>query len=235
MQQHRQFDQFVQTWLADYLATGRTIYCREGCAGCCNMAVHATWPEAAAAAVAVSDQQARRLTVYVERLQAAKPALTDLRNYLKLHRQTLGPCPFLNDEGSCSVYDFRPLSCRALLSTRPPAWCAVDFSELSPWDKQAFESGLDRQVVAWPSHYVAATQDVARGLEETLLRSMRQQRGWAMSGNFALMAWLARDGRLNASALNSAGKIRDCLDIMQIDHQLLLNITTGDHHSKSAN
>jgi hypothetical protein len=233
MQLHQQFDKFFQTWLADYLATGRAIYCRKGCAGCCNLAVHATWPEAAAAAAELTDQQAHRLNVYSERLLAAKPELTNLKSYLKLHRQALGPCPFLSDEGACSIYTFRPLSCRALLSTRPADWCVVDFSELSPWDKQAFESSLDRQVVAWPSHYVAATQDFARALEETLMSSMRQARGWAMSGNFALMVWLAWSGQLDASAFSSAEKMQAFLDKKQIYHSLLLKITTCDQQNEA--
>jgi hypothetical protein len=112
-----------------------------------------------------------------------------------------------------------------LLSTRPAAWCTVDFSELSPWDKQAFESSLDRQVVAWPTHYVAATQQLGRALEETLLASMRRDKGWALSGNFPLMVWLERSCRLNGRDKLDVQELRAILAARQVDSSLLLTIT----------
>ena len=225
MRQHDQFDRFASAWLASYLDSGGTIYCREGCVGCCNLAVHGTWPEAAAAAEVLSEQQSTSLTGYIDRLKISLPYLTDLKNYLKHHRQEIGPCPFLNERGSCSIYTVRPLSCRALLSTRPAAWCTVDFAELDPWDKQAYESSLDLEVVAWPSHYVAATQDLGRDLEETLLASMQQQKGWSLSGNFPLMVWLELSCQLNGRDIKCTQELRDILAARQIDSNLLLTIS----------
>jgi hypothetical protein len=125
--QHDQMDKFVDAWLAGGQVPGRQIFCRKGCGGCCNLAVHATWPEAVAAAAAFPAQHAARLSAYVDRLMATLCQLADLKTYLKLHRQTIGPCPFLTDKATCALYDKRPISCRALLSTRPAAWCTVDF------------------------------------------------------------------------------------------------------------
>lgn len=225
LKQHEQFDQFAGEWLASYRASGRTIYCREGCAGCCHMAVHATWPEAVALADRLSARQTADLVGYIERLQAALPGLPDLKSYLKGHRQALGPCPFLDSQGACSVYAARPLACRALLSTRPAAWCTVDFACLSQWDRQAYESSLDRQVVAWPTHYVAATQDFGRELERVLLDSMRQAVGWSLSGNFAVMVWLQRKRRLDGEAISKWSQCREILAASNLDHSLLLHCT----------
>ncbi len=225
LKQHAQFDIFASAWLASYLESGKTIYCREGCAGCCNLAVHGTWPEAVAVAGILSAQQATYLTGYINRLNKALPELTDLKSYLRYHRQTLGPCPFLNERGACSIYPMRPLSCRALLSTRPSAWCTVDFSELDPWDKQAYESSLDRQVVAWPSHYVAATQDLGRELEETLLVKMQQKKGWSLSGNFPLMVWLELNCQLSERDNMDSKELCEVLAARAIDSSLLLTIS----------
>jgi Fe-S-cluster containining protein len=227
MKQHDQFDQFASRWIAGYHDTNRTVYCRKGCAGCCHLAVHATWPEAAAIAGELSAKQTLRLAAYIKQLQDALPELSDFKNYLKRHRQAFGPCPFLDRTGTCSIYPLRPLSCRALLSTRPAAWCTVDFSELDQWDKQAYESGLDRQVVSWPTHYVAATQDFGRKLESNLLQKMLEQYGWTLSGNFAVMVWLELNCHLSAHQIESTAQFQGLLAAQRLDSHLLLRFTCG--------
>jgi Fe-S-cluster containining protein len=222
---HQQFDKFAAKWLAGYLESGRTIYCCEGCSGCCHLAVHATWPEAAYVAAQLSVQQTIKLGSYVERLQVVLPELFDLKSYLKRHRQALGPCPFLDTSGACSIYPARPLSCRALLSTRPAAWCTVDFAELSDWDKRAYETSLDRQVVAWPTHYVAATQDFGRELEEDLLDTMMRQAGWALSGNFAVMVWLAWTFHSNDQGRMTKEQGLELLMTHQLNNNLLIKFS----------
>jgi Fe-S-cluster containining protein len=222
------FEQFADRWLSSYRASGKTIYCRENCAGCCHLAVHATYPEAVAVAEILTEPQLEKLSDYIVRLKLALPELTNLKSYLKRHRQTLGPCPFLDAQGSCSIYSRRPLSCRALLSTRPAAWCTVDFSELDHWDKLTYESSLDRQVVAWPTHYVAATQDFGRELENTLLESMRQKKGWSLSGNFAVMVWLEKKVQLSRHDAATAQQVRDIVTANELDNHLLLNFSSNN-------
>lgn len=234
MKQHDQLDKFTDKWLEGYLAPGKTIHCRKGCAGCCHLAVHATYPEAVAVAAVLTEPQLKALSDYVERIKIALPKLTDLKSYLKQHRQTLGPCPFLSAQGSCSIYSLRPLSCRALLSTRPEAWCTVDFSQLDQWDKQAYENSLDRQVVAWPMHYVAATQDFGRELENTLLESMHQEKGWALSGNFAVMVWLESNVQLSRHNAATTQQLRHSLSASGLYNHLLLNFTSSSQNPTSS-
>jgi len=222
---YERFDHFAGLWLAAYRKTGRSIYCRDGCAGCCKLAVHATWPEAAAIVGRLSEWQIKSLNDYVRVLQKVSPEFSDLKSYLKRHRDELGHCSFLDAQGSCSIYPMRPLSCRALLSTRPSAWCTVDISELTDWDKRAFESSLDRQIVAWPTHYVAATRDLGRDLESSLLGAMLRKRGWALSGNFAVMAWLALNSRLSSADRFTKNQLQDLLVTHQLDNPLLLRLT----------
>jgi Fe-S-cluster containining protein len=225
LKEHHQFAIFSDTWLDSYRESGKELYCHDGCFGCCHLAVHATFPEAIAVAPQLSAQQSHELANYVARIKKAHKSWGNLKSYLKEHRQKLGPCPFLNKEGSCTIYTLRPLACRALLSTRPAAWCTVDFSALDSWDKQAYESSLDRQVVAWPTHYVAATQDFGQKLETTLLESMRQEKGWALSGNFAIMVWLEQ--RCHLSKIESKDEFHNILKTNELDNDLLLDFTTS--------
>ena len=198
------------------------------------MAVHATYPEAVAVAGELGEPQLERLSGYIERLKTALPEMTSFKDYLKRHRQALGPCPFLDAQGSCSIYSIRPLSCRALLSTRPAAWCTVDFSTLDHWDKQAYESSLDRQVVAWPTHYVAATQDFGSELENTLLTSMQKENGWALSGNFAVMVWLEKSEQLSRHNRASKQQALDILLASGLNSHLLLNLTANSRKTTSS-
>lgn len=216
-------DKFVDQWLADYRARGKGIFCRAGCAGCCRLAVHATFPEAASIAGQLSQEQTARLSAYIGRLQRAIATVTDLKSYLQSHRLAVGPCPFLDAQGQCSIYPVRPLSCRALLSTRPAEWCTVDFADLDRWDRQAYEQGLDRQVVAWPTHFVAATQDYGRELENQLLESMSQQQGWALAGNLAAMVWLERRHQLSRRSRLTKQDVRAIRAAEGLGHDFLLS------------
>lgn len=224
MRQHRQFDKFVDQWLTDYRALGKTVYCRAGCAGCCGLAVHAAFPEAAAIAGQLDQQQTAQLSAYIDRLKLALSTVIDLKSYLKSHRHTIGPCPFLDAQKSCSIYPVRPLSCRALLSTRPADWCTVDFSNLDKWDKQAYESSLDRQVVSWPTHFVAATQLFGRALEDQLAETMRQQTGWALTGNLAAMVWLEQNYQLSHRGTMTTQHLRNILTTEGFADDFLLRL-----------
>ena len=229
MRQHRQFNRFVDQWLTDYRALGKTIYCRAGCAGCCLLAVHATFPEAVRIAGKLSHSQTTQLSAYISRLKQALQTVSDLQGYLKSHRQSVGPCPFLDGQNNCSIYAIRPLACRALLSTRPAGWCTVDFSELDRWDKQAYESSLDPQVVAWPTHFVAATQDFGRDMEDQCLETMQREQGWALSGNLAAMVWLEQKYQLSQRGVAAARQARQILATERLDQEFLLRISGSLH------
>ena len=212
----------VEQWVGSYRASGRTIYCDQGCCGCCNLAVHAVFPEAVEVAKAVSRPQEEFLNGYMTRLKQFLPEANDLKNYLKFHRKQIVACPFLDSDGSCGIYPARPLSCRSLLSTRPAEWCSVDFSTLQPWDKLAFDSGLDRDVVAWPTQYVAATQEYAHELEMHLLAEMKHKQGWSLKGNFACMVWLEINFGLSQEKWSSL-KVKTLLNEQELDNNLPLS------------
>lgn len=84
--------------VADALSAHREpfVACRKGCAACCHMNVSITAVEAERLARA----SGRRKTPLVSTVDHAPDEFSG------------GPCPFLDGQGVCSVYEDRPLSCR---------------------------------------------------------------------------------------------------------------------------
>lgn len=199
-QQHALFDEKAGAAAEGFKAGGGRIYCGRGCRNCCNLAVQCTFTEALPVAEALSDEHAAALRGHVGRLRQHLKEAADLKSYLHLHRQTIGYCPFLEADGACGVYTVRPFACRSLLSTRPAEWCAVDFAELHPLEKQAYLSSLDPAVVAWPTHYLAAPRDLAQEVEAAAAWRMFDTFGFTLSGNLPFLVWLEKEYRLSAVA-----------------------------------
>lgn len=92
------------------------VACQAGCNACCHRLVVANVPEVAAIVALVSEWEAPRRDALFERVETYEAdGLEEWR-----HR---APCPFL-EEGLCSIYDARPLSCRSL-SSQDAAACAA--------------------------------------------------------------------------------------------------------------
>lgn len=196
-QQQALFDDKASAAAETFTAGGGRTNCGRGCRNCCNLAVQCTFTEALPVAETLSEEHAAALRGHVGRLRQHLKEAADLKSYLRLHRQVIGNCPFLEVDGACGVYAARPFACRSLLSTRPADWCAVDFAELHPLEKQAYLSSLDPTVVAWPTHYLAAPRDLGQEFEAAALRRMRDAFGFALSGNLPFLVWLERNCRLS--------------------------------------
>jgi Fe-S-cluster containining protein len=197
-------DRFLADWQHTYSASGGTIHCRSGCAGCCSLAVNCTFPEALRLAPALSALQHERLRNHIVTIRPLAQRATTMAEWLRLHRRLNGGCPFLSDDGTCGVYAVRPVSCRALLATKEPGWCTMDFSSLTSTEKQQFMASLDQSVVAFPLHYVAAARAYGEELEQNLLRDMARRFGFALYGNLPVLVWLVREHGLDA--VLSAGR-----------------------------
>ncbi|MFT3821849.1 MAG: YkgJ family cysteine cluster protein [Rubrivivax sp.] len=120
--------------VADTLSAHREpfVACRKGCAACCHMNVTITAVEAERLARA----SGRRKASLVSTVHHA-PTEFDGR-----------PCPFLDGQGVCSVYEDRPLSCRkhasfftSDIACRPPVMHQIEVPMLS-------FSGLDEALFA---------------------------------------------------------------------------------------
>jgi len=224
-EQRQQFDRQIEPWLKTFAARGGRIFCARGCANCCTLAVHTTLIEARQIAGQLDAGQRANLQAYIERLRRQLGDLDTLKGYLRRHRQAIGPCPFLTDDGACGIYARRPFACRGLLSTRPADWCAVDFSTLDSWDRQLFEAGLDPAVVAWPSHYLAFPQEQAHRSEELLNQATLASCGLNLSGNLPVLVWLLQDHALAASVPDGPAEVARALTASGLNHPLLITLT----------
>jgi Fe-S-cluster containining protein len=183
--------------LAAQAGRGGRIWCGRSCSDCCTLAVFTTFPEARQIAAEITPELAVAVRSQVDRIRTFLPQASDFKSFLRLHRRPGGTCPFLGGDGACNIYPLRPLACRALLSTRNNAWCAVDFSELHSGEKQAYLSSLDPAVVAVPTHYLAAPQQLARELEEQILSAMGFRYGFSLSGLLPVLVHLILEFGLN--------------------------------------
>jgi Fe-S-cluster containining protein len=122
-------------------AQGKSISCKRGCSACCSQLVPISPAEAhALQAVVDALPEARRARVLARfedagrRIDASGLASRlrapvwedDEQGYvaLALAYFKLGiPCPFLDDEGACSIYLDRPVICREFLVTSPAERC----------------------------------------------------------------------------------------------------------------
>lgn len=190
--QQRQFcfDQLCAAWSAEYRQRDGHVHCSRGCAGCCSLVVNCTFPEAYLIARNISTAQRERLYCRIDAVKEAADRAGSLKEWLSAYRKTAAPCPFLEEDGSCGVYQVRPISCRSLLSTRPPEWCVTDFALLQPDEKRMFMESLDRSAVAFPTHYAATPQEIGRELEEATMRQMEAEYGFSILGCLPWLVWI---------------------------------------------
>jgi len=222
-------DEEIERWIADYRRQGGRIYCRAGCRHCCDLAVHATMGEALLVAEALSGGQRRALHEHVASRLYPVADIPDLKTYLRAHRQKVGFCPFLEQDGRCGVHAVRPFSCRALLSTRPGEWCGTDFSTLHPLEKEAFLGSLDRSVVDFPVHYVAETKDLGLELEAATAWEMRERFGFSLSGNLALLIHLQDEHDLAGLVPRGPEAVSEYLHAQGLSRLPLVSLSAGSN------
>lgn len=95
----------------------KPITCSKGCSACCFSYVTITDTEAR---LLVSHCKKNNISINQERL--SKQAQQSIDNWMELELKDR-KCVFLDDEGSCSVYDARPGVCRKHLVTADSRKC----------------------------------------------------------------------------------------------------------------
>lgn len=226
-QQQHFMEMLTRSLSGDYRSRGGEIYCSRGCNGCCNLVVNCTLTEAVKVAATLDERQFVRVGDYVNRLKELLTGVSELKEYLRLHRRSSGGCPLLEQDGSCGVYAVRPLSCRALLSTMDSRWCGVDFSELTEAEKQAFVERLDRGSVAFPMHYLASSRDAGVGMEQQAFRRMGELLGFSLYGNMPVLVHLVKHHDLAQVAIFGRSTVADLLVSTGLDNPLLLQVEGG--------
>lgn len=226
--QQRFVDLINQQCCGEQLERGNTIHCRKGCSGCCSLNVHCSFTEVAAILPRLSQQMITTLIGYAKQLQQLANQTTDLKTFLSHSRQQLGNCPFLDENGSCHIYSVRPLSCRALLSTKEPHYCSLDFSTLSSQEKQDFMASLDQTVVNFPTHYLAIPQQIAMTAEQQCSDSMINSFGFALSGSLPYLVFLEQQFQLSDQIEQGLNATLEFLENQQLNTPFLLQVMTSN-------
>lgn len=221
-QRQADLDGALAAWRAE-AGAGVRLWCGPGCGSCCSLTVNATLPEALAIADTLDETLRARLVATVARVITHAAQCPDARTFLAGYRAAAGPCPFLDTANNCMIYTRRPLACRALLATRPPDWCGVNLAELPGFERDAFLASLDRGIVAFPTHYAAAPQQLAAEYERGLVFAMIRFAGFAVTGSLPLLTWLVRQPGC-AEALGSGESFHAFAAGHHLDRPFLLQL-----------
>lgn len=114
----------AQQTIDEQIAAAPRLGCKSGCAWCCYQSVEVTIPEAILVAAQLLDPADPRRTAVLANVKAFRGL--DERQ----RRGTGAPCAFLVDN-RCSVYDDRPLMCRAMMAPAPEGCHAVHAAALA--------------------------------------------------------------------------------------------------------
>lgn len=89
--------------------------CSAGCSYCCHVHVDATPAEVLAVARHLTESRSQDLSSLVERLEAHVRVVSAMTHDERWSAKV--PCALLGDDGRCTIYDVRPLRCRAFHSS----------------------------------------------------------------------------------------------------------------------
>ncbi len=166
---------------------GPPIACRAGCAHCCSSAVAVAPPEAIRIAghlrATRSDEELAELRRRIAKLTTQTAGMTWARR-----TRVRKPCLFLDDGGRCSIYQVRPLTCRAFTSV-DPAYCQDVEHTFTPDESDVLQYDTQRAGLAGILAAIAEAQGLARG-EEALVE-LQGAVGIALEDPAALARWLA--------------------------------------------
>jgi hypothetical protein len=222
-QRQAELDERIAHWRQGPGA-GVRLWCGPGCGNCCALAVNATYPEALAIAATLAHHQQEHVAATAARIIAHARQSREARNFLAGYRQAVGPCPFLDDTGNCTIYSARPLACRALLATRPPDWCGVNLAGLPAFERDPFLASLDRSVVSYPTHYAAVPQELAAAFERGLLCAMLRSHGFALSGILPLLVWLSIEPGFATALADGSVALCSYLAARHLDRPFLVQL-----------
>jgi hypothetical protein len=160
--------------LRDHIPNQPAMACVSGCSACCHLYVQVPPGTAAAMAAhiagtfAPADQEALRA-----RLTVAAAAVREASDLSKLRLR----CPLLGADERCTVYEVRPLSCRAFTSKSLPRCLDVVFGDVP------VGAGVEQNPAHFRIHLEATSaleqaarqrglSDAQRPLAEALLEAM---------------------------------------------------------------
>lgn len=198
-------DAMAEQALADLSAMGRPVACGPGCGQCCRHLVTIGEAEALRLARVVRGLPPARRAEVEERFQAGLARLEksgllpelmavfthqahDWRSLLRMQRDYWDlaiPCPFL-EQGSCSIYEERPLVCRQYLVTTPPAACADPFGPETYLEKALLPMDLAGAAAAFDGSQ-AMNSRVLPHLLSLFREPILQRRSYLLDDPYAML------------------------------------------------
>ena len=138
---YQAYDRYIA---AELSTDGKNISCQKGCSHCCRHYVTSVEPFE----ILAIHLRIRSSEHYPDQLFASHARTTKFEQILKaegeddeaedraLYRYYLKgvACPFLEKEGTCGIYENRPMSCRMFFSESSPRFCEGK-GVTSPWNK----------------------------------------------------------------------------------------------------
>ncbi len=94
----------------------KEVDCCAGCAWCCHEPLQVSILDAVS--VAQQIRQTERVAEILATLKSYNESLAPLGNSRESLKQSFDPCPFLGPQNRCTVYEARPVICRAFHSTQ---------------------------------------------------------------------------------------------------------------------
>ena len=138
-QDYRVFFEIFSKWQSQELTKGEPITCKSGCAHCCNHWVEDVYSFEITQIAAIIHHELPR--PFIEHLikvcKDDEELLLDIVEesgsedeieLLNLFFQKERPCPFVMEDKSCAIYEYRPLTCRGFFSRKPVEFCLASHS-----------------------------------------------------------------------------------------------------------
>jgi Fe-S-cluster containining protein len=142
--------------------------CAAGCSYCCHVHVEATRAEVLAVARHLTESRAEaERAAFVERL-AAQVRVVEAMDYEQRWNARVR-CALLGDDGKCTIYDVRPLRCRAFHSYSADV-CREAFAGHSEPDPDV-NAALDRACDAAELGFDRALEEGGASAEPVLLEA----------------------------------------------------------------
>jgi Fe-S-cluster containining protein len=195
------YERQSSTWMNRYTRQGGTVFCGAGCFHCCNLPVRVSLLEAILTASALSETQLETVRLHAARVMKNARSATSWDTYFQRHRETVGCCPLLDQTaGTCTAYDVRPARCRDTFSAMHANYCKVGTLERMNRQERA---RYNREVEANPvtdglTHYIAPLEDLGEAIWDVASRTMRQEWGLEVWGDFWVLTTLTQDAAFMA-------------------------------------
>lgn len=169
---HQTIDAYTAKLAEASAKAGRPITCAgKGCCHCCYEPVYCSDAEVKHILEGLDEHTLAKLSArteaYLERVEPTGLFKKDMPPVMEWLAMKL-PCPFLED-GQCSVYDRRPLNCRAHIAVGPPDWCRDRRLEQKYPEADEVSKAIGEAIVHFHSKLGGLTHDNMLSLLESEL------------------------------------------------------------------